>query len=147
LKCAHMTYLQLALYGVPAVVIHGNTLTCEEFSRWYTPVYLMNGWIWRFSCGIAREFCVEDEMIKCALEPSYAIMRQVQALFRESESESNSAPEPPEAIKTTASDPTPAVIEQKPYDVDFDAVRTSEPSALKSKKPKVADGQLTLFDL
>ena len=37
LKCVFMTYLQLALYGVPAVVIHGNSITCEEFSRWYTP--------------------------------------------------------------------------------------------------------------
>ena len=40
LKCVHMAYLQLSLYGIPAVIIHGNTLTCEEWSRWYTPVYI-----------------------------------------------------------------------------------------------------------
>jgi hypothetical protein len=44
LKCVHMTYLQLSLYGIPAVVIHGNTLTLEEWSRWLTPVYIVHGW-------------------------------------------------------------------------------------------------------
>ena len=50
LKCVHMCYLQLALYGVPAVVIHGNTLTLEEWSRWFTPVYIVHGWRWRSGC-------------------------------------------------------------------------------------------------
>lgn len=81
LSCVHMTYLQLSLYGVPAVVIHGNSLTCEEWSRWYTPVYLMNNWIWRAKCGITTKFCVEDEMIKCAIEPMYAALRQIEGLF------------------------------------------------------------------
>ena len=43
LKCVHMTYLQSALYGIPAVVIHGDSLLVQEWSRWYTPVYMMNG--------------------------------------------------------------------------------------------------------
>jgi len=47
LKCVYMCYLQLALYGVPAVVIHGNSLTLEEWSHWYTPVYILDGWGWR----------------------------------------------------------------------------------------------------
>lgn len=47
LKCVYMSYLQLSLYGIPAVVIHGNTLTIEEWSRWFTPVYIMHGWTWR----------------------------------------------------------------------------------------------------
>ena len=42
-----MCYLQLALYGIPAVVVHGNSLTLEEWSRWYTPVYILEGWGWR----------------------------------------------------------------------------------------------------
>lgn len=37
IRCVWMTYIQLSLYGIPAVVIHGNTLTMEEWSRWYTP--------------------------------------------------------------------------------------------------------------
>jgi len=44
LKCVHMAYLQLSLYGIPAVVIHGNTLTLEEWSHWFTPIYIMYGW-------------------------------------------------------------------------------------------------------
>ena len=37
IRCVWMTYIQLCLYKVPAVVIHGNTLTVEEWSQWYTP--------------------------------------------------------------------------------------------------------------
>jgi len=44
LKCVHMCYLQLSLYGIPAVVTHGNTLTLEEWSHWITPVYFIHGW-------------------------------------------------------------------------------------------------------
>lgn len=47
LKCVHMCYLQLSLYGIPAVVIHGNTLTLEEWSHWFTPIYVLHGWRWR----------------------------------------------------------------------------------------------------
>lgn len=44
IKCAHMCYVQLSLYGVPAIVVHGNTLTSEEWSRWRTPMYYLGGW-------------------------------------------------------------------------------------------------------
>lgn len=37
IRCVWMAYIQLSLYGIPAVVIHGNTLSMEEWSRWYTP--------------------------------------------------------------------------------------------------------------
>lgn len=36
-----MAYIQLSLYGIPAMVIHGNTLTMEEWDRWYTPCALV----------------------------------------------------------------------------------------------------------
>ncbi len=42
-----MTYIQCALYGIPAVVIHGNSLSLEEWSHWYTPVYIFDGWRFR----------------------------------------------------------------------------------------------------
>jgi hypothetical protein len=80
LKCVHMTYLQLSLYGIPAVVVHGNSITMQEWSRWYTPVYILNGWIWRERCGLNKGGYAEDEMIKCALEPTYAALRQAEAL-------------------------------------------------------------------
>lgn len=44
IRAVHMTYLQLSLLGIPAVVIHGNTLTLEEHSHWYTPFHVLNGW-------------------------------------------------------------------------------------------------------
>lgn len=37
IRCVWMTYIQLTLYRIPAVVIHGNTLTMEEWSHWITP--------------------------------------------------------------------------------------------------------------
>ena len=41
IRCVWMAYIQLSLYGIPAVVIHGNTLTVEEWSHWYTPCAYM----------------------------------------------------------------------------------------------------------
>jgi type I restriction-modification system DNA methylase subunit len=55
LRCVQMCYLQLSLCGIPAVVIHGNTLTLEEWSRWYTPVYIWNGWLFRQACGMTEK--------------------------------------------------------------------------------------------
>lgn len=43
LKCVHMAYLQLSLYGIPAIVVHGNSLTNEHWSAWRTPMFLLNG--------------------------------------------------------------------------------------------------------
>lgn len=45
LKCVHMCYLQLSLYGIPAIVTHGNTLTQEQWSHWYTPVFVADDWV------------------------------------------------------------------------------------------------------
>lgn len=40
IRCVHMTYLQLALAGVPAIVKHQNTLSKELWSVWKTPAFL-----------------------------------------------------------------------------------------------------------
>ena len=37
IRCVWMAYIQCFMYRIPAVVIHGNTLTMEEWSRWFTP--------------------------------------------------------------------------------------------------------------
>ena len=44
LKCVCMAYLQLSLLHIPAVIVHGNSLSLEEWSRWYTPAHILNGW-------------------------------------------------------------------------------------------------------
>lgn len=44
ISAVHMAYIQLSLIGLPAVLIHGNSLTLEEHSRWYTPMHMMGNW-------------------------------------------------------------------------------------------------------
>lgn len=44
LKCVHMTYIQLSLYNIPAIVVHGDTISLQEWDRWYTPAYVLGGW-------------------------------------------------------------------------------------------------------
>ena len=46
-KCVHMSYLQFSLLHIPAVIVHGNSLSLEEFDRWYTPAHIMGGWSWK----------------------------------------------------------------------------------------------------
>jgi hypothetical protein len=46
-KCVHMSYLQFALLHIPAVVVHGNSLSLEEFDHWYTPAHVLGGWSWK----------------------------------------------------------------------------------------------------
>jgi hypothetical protein len=44
LTAVHMTYIQLTLLHVPAVVIHGNSLLVEERSHWFTLAHTMGNW-------------------------------------------------------------------------------------------------------
>jgi hypothetical protein len=46
-KCVHMSYLQFSLLHIPAVVVHGNSLSLEEFGHWHTPAHIMGGWRWK----------------------------------------------------------------------------------------------------
>lgn len=40
-RCVVMTYLQLSLTGIPAVIYQRNSLTMETYDRWETPAYIM----------------------------------------------------------------------------------------------------------
>ncbi len=44
IKCVYMSYLQLSLYGIPAVIYHGNSLTNGVWSTWFTPMYVVGNW-------------------------------------------------------------------------------------------------------
>lgn len=46
-RSVHMTYLQLSLLHIPAVVQCGNTLTMEVSSVWRTPAHIFGGWDWK----------------------------------------------------------------------------------------------------
>lgn len=41
--CVNMCYIHLSLLNIPAEVVHGNSLTLEVFSTWYTPGYFFRG--------------------------------------------------------------------------------------------------------
>lgn len=47
IKTVHMAFIQLSLIGMPAVIVHGNTLTLETWGRWYTPFHILHGWEYR----------------------------------------------------------------------------------------------------
>ena len=42
--CAYMAYIQLSLYGIPAIVYCGNTLTREVRFKMETPLYYLQYW-------------------------------------------------------------------------------------------------------
>ena len=42
--CAYMAYIQLSLYGIPAIVYCGNTLTQDIRFKMETPLYFMQCW-------------------------------------------------------------------------------------------------------
>lgn len=39
-RCVYMTYLQLSLAGIPAIIYHRDGLTLETWDRWETPAYI-----------------------------------------------------------------------------------------------------------
>ena len=76
--CVQMTYIHLALYGVPAVIIQGNCLTLQENDRWYTPIYVWRKWVWREPISLRPGRVWSDEQLKMHDEPLYGLMRQME---------------------------------------------------------------------
>lgn len=74
IRCVHMCYIQLALYGVPAVVQHGDSLALKTYSRWYTPVYIMDQWVWRYGLTMTEGKDFENERLKCFQQPMYGFI-------------------------------------------------------------------------
>jgi type I restriction-modification system DNA methylase subunit len=71
--CFLMAYIQISLYGIPAKVIHGNTLTMKTYRELFTPVFYINQFDHRlaiselFESGIfSRDPGIEQNII---LEP------------------------------------------------------------------------------
>lgn len=42
--CFCMAYIQTSLYGLPAIIVWGNTLTLKEYKAFYTPEYFIGEW-------------------------------------------------------------------------------------------------------
>ena len=49
--CVHMTYVQLSLRGVPAIVTVGDVLRMTYTADWYTPTHILGGWGHRLRRG------------------------------------------------------------------------------------------------
>ena len=48
IKAVHMTYIQLSMLGIPAIVRHQDTLTQEIMSTWYTPNCILDLWRYKY---------------------------------------------------------------------------------------------------
>lgn len=145
LKCVHMAYLQLSLYGIPAVVIHGNTLTVEEWSRWYTPVYMLNGWIWRQQCGMTDARNAEDEVIKRSMDPMYDKLRNVLGYEKNVTEAAENVIEEPEIVV----EPTQIVIESAVPVKGISEISGQSRRIKGKKKGRLMEefDQLSLFDI
>lgn len=74
-----MTYLQLSLYGIPAVVYCGNTLTQEMRFKMETPLYFMQYWKFRNFHTCSEEEKSKENKQKVIIEKPI----KIQNLFKE----------------------------------------------------------------
>ncbi|MBM5458551.1 N-6 DNA methylase [Pseudomonas sp. P66] len=58
LRAVHMAFIQLSLLHIPAIVVHGNTLTVQEFDHWHTPAHGMG----LFGVKLKRGFAIDSDM-------------------------------------------------------------------------------------
>ena len=71
-RAVHMTYLQLSLLHIPAILILGNTLALEERQLWYTPAHVLGLW----SARLNRSQAVASEIIESPAENAKPILYQ-----------------------------------------------------------------------
>ena len=80
--CVYMTYIQLSLYGIPAIVYCGNTLTGKILFKMETPLFFLQHWKFMQFYRKNKNNC-QDELIqkenKIIIEKSVAN----QNLFKE----------------------------------------------------------------
>jgi hypothetical protein len=63
-RAVHMAYLHLSLMHIPAIIVHGNTLTLEEFGSWRTPAHFTE----LFEFKLRRGYALESAMGRGQLE-------------------------------------------------------------------------------
>lgn len=145
IKCVHMAYIQLSLYGIPAVVIHGNTISVQEWSRWYTPVYMVDGWIWRQQCSMTDGRNADDEAIKRSSDPMYDKLRSACGYERNIPEEGKSAIENADIV----AEGSQFVIKVNESETNISEMQNSKiKNKGKKKEQQVEDySQLSLFDM
>ena len=77
IRCAMMTYIQLSYLGIPAVVVHGDSLRIEEYTRFYTPVYMLGGWLWREPLGMTEKISDDDLKLREMEQPIITLMKSI----------------------------------------------------------------------
>ncbi len=73
----HMAYLQMTLYHIPAIVIHGNALTGAQWSTWVTPAHVLGLWDHRLRRRLVAQSAdpVVDATTEAAATPVDTIRR------------------------------------------------------------------------
>lgn len=76
--CALMSYIQFSIYGVPAIVTHGEALSQKAYSQWITPAYFVN------------DFCGKQQRMKMieALKELMTVSNAEEVLTNEVSAES-----------------------------------------------------------
>lgn len=57
-RAVQMAYVQLSLLHIPAVIVHGNSLTLQEYDHWCTPSHAIN----HFDGKLKRGFALDSEL-------------------------------------------------------------------------------------
>nr|WP_290467270.1 N-6 DNA methylase [Pseudomonas fluorescens] len=57
-RAVHMTYLQLSILHIPAIITLGNTLLLEKRELWYTPSHILGSW--NYKLGSTQELAIEQ---------------------------------------------------------------------------------------
>lgn len=68
----HMTYLQLSLAHIPAIVVHGNSLSLAEWGHWFTPAHVLGGWDFRLRASGRRAAPSEVPQMPARVVPPVA---------------------------------------------------------------------------
>lgn len=63
IRCVMMAYIQLSYLGIPAVVIHGDSLQSKEYTRFYTPIYILDGWLLKEPMSLTNQVCDDDKKL------------------------------------------------------------------------------------
>jgi len=74
--CVYMTYVQLSLLGLPALVSHRNTISMETWAQWRTPLWWLHGFEYRERRRRDAGECIEPTPVQAAPVPKVNLRKQ-----------------------------------------------------------------------
>lgn len=123
-RCVHMTYLQLALAGVPAIILHQDALTMKTWDVWHTPAYCIN--YLRLSKAFKKveptlnKTCKQLDEEEKARKETTPVVEEPQNTTPIVEVEEQPQPIPQKETKTLVEEPKPSKMEQLSlFDFEF----------------------------